>query len=96
MKTVYEVIRRPIRTEKTTDLEEFENKVVFEVDRRASKNEIRQAVERLFGVRVVSVNTLTQRGKPKRFGRLQGRRPDFKKAIVTLEEGDRIEFFEGA
>lgn len=96
MKSAYEVIRRPVRTEKTTDLEESANQVVFEVDRRANKVEIRDAVERLFGVRVINVNTLNQRGKPKRSGRRLGRRSDFKKAVVTLAEGDRIEFFEGA
>ena len=96
MKSHYEVIRRPVRTEKTTDLEEFHNQIVFEVDRRANKVEIRQAVERLFGVRVVNVNTISQRGKPKRVGRVLGRRSDTKKAIVTLQEGDEIEFFEGA
>ena len=96
MKTPYEVIRRPIRTEKTTDQEEFNNQVVFEVDRRANKSEIRQAIERLFDVRVLKVNTLVQRGKPKRVGRIFGRRRDYKKAVVTLAEGDRIEFFEGA
>lgn len=96
MKTPYQVIRRPIRTEKTTDMEEFHDQVVFEVDRRANKVEIRQAVEQLFGVGVVKVRTLNQVGKPKRVGRLFGRRSDYKKAIVTLQEGDRIEFFEGA
>ncbi len=96
MKTQYEVIRRPIRTEKTTDQEELNNQVAFEVDQRASKVEIRQAIERLFGVRVLKVNTLNQLGKPKRVGRVFGRRSDFKKAIVTLAEGDQIEFFEGA
>lgn len=96
MKSQYDVIRRPVRTEKTTDLEEFNNQIVFEVDRRANKIEIRQAVESLFGVTVVNVNTINQRGKPKRVGRVFGRRSDTKKAIVTLQEGDEIEFFEGA
>jgi len=96
MKSVYQVIRRPIRTEKTTDLEELNEQVVFEVDRRANKVEIRDAVEQLFGVRVIKVNTLTVKGKPKRVGRVFGRRSDVKKAIVTLAEGDQIEFFEGA
>lgn len=96
MKSQYDVIRRPVRTEKSTDLEELNNQVVFEVDRRANKIEIRQAVEGLFGVKVENVNTLTQRGKPKRVGRVFGRRSDTKRAIVTLAEGDQIEFFEGA
>jgi len=96
MKSEYDVIRRPVRTEKSTDLEELNNQIVFEVDRRANKIEIRQAVEGLFGVKVENVNTLTQRGKPKRVGRVFGRRSDTKRAIVTLAEGDQIEFFEGA
>lgn len=96
MKTHYEVIKRPVRTERTTDLEEHFNQVVFEVDRRANKIEIRDAVQRLFGVRVVKVRTLNHKGKPKRFGRVMGRRQETKKAFVTLAEGDRIEFFEGA
>ena len=96
MKNQYDVIKRPVRTERTTDLEEFFNQVVFEVDTRATKVEIREAVERLFGVRVTKVRTLNQKGKPKRFGRLMGRRQSVKKAFVTLAEGDRIEFFEGA
>lgn len=96
MKSHYDVIRRPIRTEKTTDLEEYNHQIVFEVDRRANKIEIRQAIETLFGVRVVNVNTMNHKGKPKRVGRVFGRRSDTKKAIVTLHEGDEIEFFEGA
>ncbi|MBN1945008.1 MAG: 50S ribosomal protein L23 [Bradymonadales bacterium] len=96
MKTMYDVIRRPIRTEKSTDLEEANGQVVFEVDRKANKVEIRQAVERLFGVTVIQVNTMNRKGKPKRFGRLLGKRSDTKKAIVTLAEGSKIEFFEGA
>lgn len=95
MKSVYDVIRRPIRTEKTTDLEEKRNQVVFEVDRRANKIEIRQAVERLFGVQVTDVNTLNHEGKRKRFGRSMGQRGDTKKAVVTLAEGSKIEFIEG-
>jgi large subunit ribosomal protein L23 len=96
MKNAYEVIRRPIRTEKTTDLEEYNNQVCFEVDRRANKTEIRQAVENLFDVRVLKVNTANKKGKPKRFGRVMGHRSDTKKAVITLAEGDAIEFFEGA
>lgn len=96
MKSVYDVIRRPVRTEKSTELEDRGNQVTFEVDRRASKIEIREAIERLFGVTVLKVNTLNQFGKPKRVGRVFGRRSDIKKAVVTLQEGDTIEFFEGA
>jgi large subunit ribosomal protein L23 len=96
VKTHYQVIRRPVRTERTTDLEERHNQVVFEVDRRANKVEIRDAVQRLFGVRVLGVRTCNHKGKPKRFGRVMGRRQDTKKAFVTLAQGDKIVFFEGA
>jgi large subunit ribosomal protein L23 len=96
VKTHYQVIRRPIRTERTTDLEEHHNQVVFEVDRRANKTEIRDAVQRLFSVRVLGVRTSNHKGKPKRFGRVIGKRQDTKKAFVTLAKDDRIEFFEGA
>ena len=96
MKTDYDVIKRPLRTEKTTEMEDNLNQVVFEVDRHANKIEVRQAIERLFGVSVVSVNTLNHRGKPKRVGKIFGRRSDTKKAIVTLKDDDHIEFFEEA
>lgn len=96
MKSMYNVIRRPIVTEKSTALKEFENQVVFEVDRRANKHEIRDAVERLFEVKVDGVRTANMPGKPKRFGRTIGRRASWKKAIVTLAEGEELDFFEGA
>lgn len=102
------IIRRPILTEKSTTLretggadfvfdedEEFSQKVVFEVARDANKIEIRHAVESLFNVTVTGVHTMVARGKLKRLGRFQGRRPAIKKAIVTLKAGDNIEFFEG-
>jgi large subunit ribosomal protein L23 len=89
-----EVIKRPIAlTEKAAALRE-ENKVVFEVSPRANKIQIRDAVEKLFEVKVVHVNTLVQRGKPKRLGRRMSKRNNWKKAIVTLREGDDIQFFD--
>jgi len=93
MKTVYQVIRRPLITEKSTAMMEVENQVAFEVDRRANKHEIKEAVEALFGVKVDSVNTLKMPGKPKRFGRRMGRRAGYKKAIVTLLPGEELDFF---
>lgn len=93
MKTVYQVIRRPLITEKTTAQMEVENQVAFEVDRRANKHEVREAVEALFGVKVQSVNTLVMPGKPKKFGRRMGRRPGYKKAVVTLFPGEELDFF---
>ena len=96
MKSMYDVIKRPIVTEKTTSQKELSNKVTFEVDRRANKIEIKQAVEKLFKVNVLDVHTMTVRGKVKRLGRFSGKRPDWKKAIVTLKEGETLPFLEGA
>ena len=88
------VIKRPIAlTEKATRLREG-NKVVFEVDSAANKIQIREAVEAMFDVKVTEVNTLVQRGKRKRMGRRLGKRRNWKKAIVTLREGDDIQFFD--
>ncbi|MCO5201642.1 MAG: 50S ribosomal protein L23 [Chloroflexi bacterium] len=90
----YAVLLRPIITEKTTVLTGLD-KYVFEVDIRANKNQIKEAVQVAFNVRVVEVNTMTMKGKPKRFGRRVVNRPDWKKAVVTLVPGDKIELFEG-
>ncbi|MCC7363689.1 MAG: 50S ribosomal protein L23 [Dehalococcoidia bacterium] len=90
----YGVLLRPIITEKTTVLTGA-NKYVFEVDVRANKNQIKEAVQVAFNVRVSDVNTMNMRGKPKRFGRRVVNRPDWKKAVVTLVPGDKIELFEG-
>lgn len=96
MKSLHEVILRPlILTEKgETQKEEF-NKFFFEVAMRANKVQVKQAVEKLFGVKVADVNTMVVRGKPGRVGRRTTKRPNWKKAVVTLKEGDTIEFFEG-
>ena len=92
--TPADIIKRPIAlTEKAARLKEA-NKVVFEVALGANKIQIRQAVETLFNVKVVDVNTLVQRGKPKRLGRQDLKRPNWKKAVVTLREGDDIQFFD--
>jgi len=89
-----DIIRRPVITEKSTDLM-AEKKYVFEVDPKANKTEIKQAVEQIFGVKVEKVNTMNVRGKVKRFGRYSGRRPNWKKAIVKLTEDSKaIEVFE--
>ena len=90
----YSVLLRPLVTEKTTVLT-GQDKYVFEVDLRANKNQIREAVQIAFNVRVTDVNTMVMKGKPKRFGRKVTVRPDWKKAIVTLVPGDKIELFEG-
>ena len=91
-----EVIKGPVITEKGTLVNELGNQVVFRVDRRANKIEIRQAVERLFKVKVEKVRTSRLLGKTRRVGKSMGRRSDWKKAYVTLVEGARIDFFEGA
>jgi large subunit ribosomal protein L23 len=96
MKNIYDIIKRPILTEKTTLQKEEANKITFEVDRRANKIEIKQAVERIFKVKVVDVHTMVVRGKVKRMGRFTGKRPDWKKVIITLKPGEQIPFLEGA
>ena len=96
MKDIYQVIKRPLITEKATLLKERDNKVAFVVDQGANKAEIKEAVERLLKVKVLKVNIATMKGKTRRVGRNTGKRPDWKKAVVTLRPGDRIEFFEGA
>ncbi len=95
MKTVYDVIRKPIITEKTMGIME-NKKYTFEVAQDANKIEIKNAVEKIFGVKVASVNTMNVLGKYKRMGVHVGKRPDWKKAIVTLKEDSKtIEFFDG-
>ncbi len=96
MKEPQKIIRRPLITEKSTRQKDEGHQYVFEVDRNANKIEIQSAVELLFKVKVNNVRTLNVLGKVKRLGRKFGKRPDWKKAVVTLREGDRIEFFEGA
>ncbi|MCC6273166.1 MAG: 50S ribosomal protein L23 [Deltaproteobacteria bacterium] len=92
---MHEIIRRPLITEKGTQLRELQNQYLFEVDRRASKHQIKGAVETLFKVHVEDVKTLVVRGKIKRVGRSIGKRSNWKKAYITLKEGEKIEFFEG-
>ena len=97
MKNLYEVIRRPLITEKTTTARETQNAVCFEVHRDATKPEIKKAVETLFGVKVQDVRVANVHGKVKRQGRYVGKRPDWKKAYVVLKQGEKmIEFFDQA
>ncbi|MDR6226955.1 50S ribosomal protein L23 [Desmospora profundinema] len=94
MKDPRDIIRRPVVTEKTTDMM-ADNKYVFEVDLKANKTEIKKAVEQIFDVKVSQVNTMRVKGKPKRFGRYTGRSSDRKKAIVKLTDDSKsIELFE--
>jgi large subunit ribosomal protein L23 len=90
----YEVIAAPVITEKGTLVNEAGNQVVLRVRRDANKAEIRHAVETLFKVKVRKVRTVNYLGKPRRVGRSIGRRPAWKKAYVTLGEGQRLDFFE--
>jgi len=96
MKDIYRVIKRPLVTEKATSIKETHNKVSFVVAREANKEEIKEAVEQLFKVKVTKVTTAHVKGKTRRVGRTVGKRPDWKKAVVTLRAEDRIDFFEGA
>jgi len=90
-----EIIVRPIITEKVSSLQESENKFGFIVNKEANKIEIRRAVEERFEVKVKKVATMNMNGKMKTMGRFSGRRANWKKAIVTLQEGFNIDFFEG-
>ena len=91
----YDIIKRPLVTEKTNIQKEDSNQVTFEVDTRANRIEIKRAVEQIFKVKVAKTRTVNVKGKIKRRGRILGKRKDWKKAIVTLYPGERIDFFEG-
>ena len=97
MSTVYKVIKRPIITEKGLTLKENDRTLCFEVDDNASKTQIQEAVEQLFKVKVDRVRTMVVPGKMRRRGKYSGYRSDWKKAYVTLREGQKMpEFLEGA
>ena len=91
-----QIVRRPLITERASQLQEDQNKYLFEVRRDANKIDIKRAMEAMFEVDVVKVNTSSVSGKVKRLGRFQGRRASWTKAIVTLAAGQTIDFFEGA
>lgn len=90
----FDVLRRPVITEKTDLLAEQLNQYVFEVAKNANKNQIREAIESIFDVSVLDVRTMVMPGKPRRWGRHVTRTPAWKKAVVTLADGDRIDMFE--
>lgn len=92
---VYQIIKRPLVTEKGTKQKEQANQLAFEVDRRANKILVRNAIESIFKVKVVSVRVMNVKGKERRVGRNVGRKADWKKAIVRLAPGENIEFLEG-
>ena len=91
----YDLIKRPLITEKTNIQKDAANQITFEVARNANRVEIKKAIESIFKVNVVSVRTMQVKGKRKQRGRIIGKRRDWKKAVVTLGPGERIEFFEG-
>ena len=91
----YSLIRYPVLSEKGTHLKEKDNKILLRVDIRANKNQIKKAVEKTLNVKVVTVRTMRMKGKKKRVGRYEGKRSDWKKAIVTLAPGEKVDFFEG-
>ncbi len=92
---IYSIIKKPLVTEKSTIARDEENKYFFEVDRRATKIDIRSAVEKIFKVRVVDINTVNVAGKKKRVGKIVGRKRSWKKAVITLAPGSSIEVYEG-
>ena len=91
----YDIIHGPLVTEKTTFQKEIDNQVTFKVDKKANRVEIKDAVEKNFNTRVKQVRTIQVKGKVKRTGRIIGKKKDWKKAIVTLMPGQRIDFFDG-
>ena len=91
----FDLIRRPLITEKTNIQKESYNQITFEVDRKANRVEIKRAIQDIFNVKVDTVKTIQVKGKTKQRGRIIGKRRDWKKAIVKLMPGERIDFFEG-
>lgn len=91
----YDIIKRPLITEKTSIQKENYNQITFEVDRKANRVEIKRAIENIFNVNVATVKTMQIKGKTKQRGRIVGKRRDWKKAIIKLMPGERIDFFEG-
>jgi len=94
-KNPYDILIRPLITEKTTALREQGNKVCFFVRTDANRIEVKKAVEETLKVKVQSVNIISVHGKTKRFGRYEGKKPDRKKAVVTLKKGEKLDLFEG-
>jgi len=95
MKNIYTVMKKPLFTEKGSNLKETQNKILVEVARDANKVDIKRAIEEIFKVKVEKVSTISRKGKWKRFGRSVGKRPDRKKAIITLKKGEKLDFIEG-
>ncbi len=96
MKNIYTIIKKPLFTEKGSNLKESQNKILVEVSRDANKVDIKRAIEEIFKVKVDKVATINTNGKWKRYGKSRGKRPDRKKAVITLEKGEKLDFIEGA
>ena len=96
MKNIYSIIKKPLFTEKGGSLKEAQNKVLVEVARDANKIEIKKAIEEIFKVKVAKVATINEQGKMKRYGKSLGKTSDRKKAIITLKQGEKLDFIEGA
>lgn len=95
MKSIYDVIKRPLFTEKGMDIKEKHNKILIEVHIKANKHEIKEAVQEIFKVKVEKVATLRAIGKIRKLGRSVGKLPDRKKAVITLKKGEKLDFVEG-
>jgi large subunit ribosomal protein L23 len=95
MKNLYTIIKKPLFTEKGSSLKESQNKILVEVSRDANKVDIKRSLEEIFKVKVEKVATINIRGKWKRYGRSIGKRPDRKKAVITLKKGEKLDFIEG-
>ena len=96
MNSVYAVIKKPLFTEKGSNLKESENKILVEVYKNANKLEIKKTIEEIFKVKVEKVATIKVHGKWKKHGKSVGKRPDRKKAFITLKKGEKLDFIEGA
>ncbi|GJL67815.1 MAG: 50S ribosomal protein L23 [Nitrospirales bacterium] len=92
----HDVLIRPLLTEKITAIREMKNAIAFSVHRQATRIDVRRAVEKVFGVKVSLVNVMNVKGKKKRQGRFTGKRSDWRKAFITLKEGEKIELYESA
>ena len=95
MRNIHTVIKKPLFTEKGAKIKETENKVLVEVSKDANKLDIKRAIEEIFKVKVEKVATVTTSGKWKKYGKSLGKRPDRKKAIITLKKGEKLDFIEG-
>lgn len=96
MRSIYTIIKKPLFTEKGSSLKESQNKILVEVARDVNKLEIKKSIEEIFKVKVEKVATMNTTGKWKRYGKSIGKRPDRKKAIITLKKGEKLDFIEGA